>query len=249
MSDFWSEAAAAEVAEPPKATFEGLPDGATVIVKTATSTDKETVHPKIKPINYKDKITGEDKEFYKLKVPMQVIGGDAKILPQHVGKGWLFPEFNIEAPTAEQLEKRIASAEANGWDSTAKRLKGTLKSLDKFPCDPELYNLILDTMAPEGPTTQARWQEATAALANAADEAGLTIESCKGNSQYLIAAAFHTCLMEREYMVVGKLFTPKKKEGSQFDPQQTVGSIGSYTTDEAKRRKVRIVEPEARDDF
>jgi hypothetical protein len=249
MSDFWSEAAAQEVAEPPKSTFEGLPDGAIVIVKTATSTDKETVHPKIKPITYKDKVTGEDKEFYKLKVPMQVIGGDSKILPKHVGKGWLFPEFNIEAPTAEQLEKRIASADANGWESTASRLRGMLKSLDKFPCDPELYNLILDCMTPKGPTTQARWQEAATALTTTAEEAGLTIESCHGNSQYLFAAAFHACLMAREYTVVGKLFTPKKKEGSQYDPQQTVGSIGSYTDAEAKRRKVKMIEPEAKDDF
>ena len=247
-SDFWSEAAAAEVAEPPKPSFESLPDKANVICRTTTGTDKETVQPKLREVEIKNgPRTGET--FYTIKVPMQVIGGDSKIMPQHVGKGYFFTEFNIEAPTAAQLEERIANAEANGWETTVNRLKGQLKSLDKFPCAPELYNLILDAMAPEGPTTHARWQETVAQLQSKAESAGLTIEACKNNSQYLIAAAFHACLMDRAYTVIGATYTPKKKENSQYKPQQTIGSIGSYTEAEAKRRKVRLIEAEVRDDF
>ena len=250
MSDFWQQASLAQVPEPPKNTYESLPDKVTVICKTTTSADKDIVQPKLREVNRKD----GSGSFYTLKVPMQVIGGDAKIKPSHIGKGYFFPEFNIEKPTVEQLEARIASSEAAGYESTVNRLKGQLKSLDAFPVAPELYNFLLDSLVPEGPTTQARWQEAAAILSRKSESVGFTVdgvpaESFKGNTQYLIAAAFHAMLMDNSYTVIGGTYTPRQKPGSDYVPTQTVGSFGSYTEAESKRRKVKLIEAEAKDDF
>lgn len=242
--DFWESAAAKEVADPPKTGFSGPPDGAMVIARTANQDDKEGAHPKLKDFTRKS----DGKVFWKFKIPMQIVGGDNKITSNFVGRGFLFPDFYVEKSTEAELEARITAASAAGYESTEKRLRGTLKSLDKLPCSPELYNLMLDCLAPEGDDTQVRWSQCLATLGAKANAVGLTLESCNGNDQYLYAAAFRAVLMETSFEVIGKLYTPKDKDDG-YTPQQTIGTIGAFTEAEAKRRKVKIIAPEAREEF
>lgn len=238
MSDFWDDSANSETPEPPKATYEGLPDGVNVIARTCSGQDKETVQPKIKDID------GKNGTFYRFKLPVVVIGGESKVDPKFVGR-YLFLDLNVEKPTVEQLNKAIATATTNGNDATVKRLQGQLGALDKYPCAPELYNLILDTLAPEGEKASERWPVAVAQLKAKATEAGLTLASCKGNGQYLYAAAFKELLMGQSFTVIGKTYTPKQREGSDYTPQQTLGSIGVDSTEQRKKRKVALIDAPA----
>jgi hypothetical protein len=245
-TDFWDDAANEDVPEPPKPSFDGIPDGLNVIARTCDQTDKPTVQPSIKPI---ESATGAFETFYKFKSPMVVVGGEAKLDPKFVGR-YVFVEFNVEKPTVERLNKSIATASANGNDATVKRLEGQLGALDKYPCAPELYNLILDTLAPAPGTAAERWVIARAMLGGMGKAKGYTLEACNGNSQYLYALAFKDLLLAQSYQVIGKTYTPKQREGSTFEPQQTLGSIGSYTEDEAKKRKVKLMDnPNVKEGF
>jgi hypothetical protein len=241
-TDFWNESSNTEVPEPPKASYDTLPDGVTIIARTTSSEDKETVHPKIKEFD------GRDGPFYMAKFPLIVLGGDIKLPAKFIGR-YLFLDLGVEKPTVERLRGSIASAEAkSASDGLINRLKGQLGSLDKYPCGPELYNFILDTLAPEGESATTRWAQARAVLAAKAKELDYTPAMFKGNTQYLYAETFKQVLMDKQYTVIGRTYTPRQKEGSLYSPQQTLGSIGSDTEEQRKKRRVKIVEAIARDD-
>ena len=235
MSDFWDDAANSEVPEPPKPSYEGLPDGVTVICRTTTMEDKETVRPSIKPIE------GKNGTFYRFKAPVIIIGGDSKVDAKFMGR-YLFLDLNVEKPTRDQLEKGIATAKAGGFESTENRLKGQLGSLEKFPVSPELYNFMLDTLVPEGASAAARWAEAVGILKVKAKECGYTPSTFEGNTQLLYATTFKEVLLGKSFNVIGKTYTPRQREGSTYVPQQTLGSIGSDGDEQRKKRKVRVME-------
>ena len=114
---------------------------------------------------------------------------------------------------------------------------------------PELYNLILDTLAPEGADTQARYQAAMAKLSEKATALGQTPETFGGNTQLFIASVFKEILLDQSFSVIGRTYTPKQRAGSQFTPQQTIGSVGIDNEAERKRRKVApIAKPIIDDD-
>jgi len=242
MSDFWNDAAENDVPEPPKPTYADIPDGMALLVRTTCSTDKETVHPKIKEID------GKSGVFYRFKAPVVVLGGETKLDPKFIGR-YLFLDLNVEKPTEAQLEKAIATATANGNEATANRLKGQLSSLDKFPCAPELYNLILDTLAPEEGKANERWAKARAILAAKAQELDYTPAMFKNNTQYLYAETFKQVLMDGTYNLIGKTYTPKQREGSTYEPQQTLGSIGVATPEQMKKRKVAVIAGLVKEEF
>lgn len=232
--DFWDDASNEDVPEPPKPSFAGIPDGLTLIVRTTDRTDKDTIQPSIKEVDY------NDQTFYKFKIPTVIVGGDAKLDPKYVG--WkVFLELNIERPTVEQLTKAIATATANDNKATVSRLEGQLKALDKYPCAPELYNLMLDTLAPEEGKAGDRWAAVKAVLATKGRELGYTPEMFKGNVQYLYAETFRQVLLASQYQVIGKTYTPKQRPGKTYQPQQTLGSIGSDTVEQRKSRKVALI--------
>ena len=241
MSDFWDDAANSEVPEPPKPSYEGLPDGVTVLCRTTTSEDKETVRPIVKPIE------GKNGTFYRFKAPVIIIGGDNKVESKFVGR-YLFLDLTVEKPTKAQLEKAIVTSTAGGFESTTNRLKGQLGSLEKFPVSPELYNFILDTLAPEGTSTATRWAEAVSILKAKAKELKYTPEAFEMNTQLLYATTFKEVLLSQSYIVIGKTYTPKQREGSTYVPQQTLGSIGSNGDEQRKKRKVRLMEVITNDD-
>lgn len=232
--DIWG-APETDVPEPPKLNTD-LPDKATVILETLDGTAKETVQPKIKVFQRKD----GSGDFIMLKLAARVIGGDANIKANHVGR-YLFKDFNVEKPTAEQLEERMAKLEPGSGGFN--RLKGQLSVIDKFPCDPELYNLILDTLAPEGKTTAERWAVAKARLGEQAKADGLTLAGAKGSTEILYGNAFCAVLKAGSVRLIGSTYTPKQKN-PQYAPQQTFGSIGSFTDAEATRRKVKVIQKE-----
>lgn len=233
--NFWTldDAAGADVPEPPKPTSNDLPDKAAVLVRTCDSEDKETVQPALKQFERKD----GSGSFFRFKCPVQVIGGDAKITERHVGR-YLFTDFFVEKPTAAQLEARIATAQANGWDSSVKRHQATLADLDKYPCDPDLYHLILSTLAPSGNAAKDRWAQARGVMAPFGKDPAVF----GGNKQLAVVAAFREALLAGRRTLIGVTHTPTKKEGDQYDPQQTVRYFGSDTAEERKRRKVRPID-------
>lgn len=243
-TDFWDDAAGnTDVPEPAKPVYDNIPDGVNLIVRTTCSTDKDTVHPKVKPIDRKD----GSGEFYRFKAPVVVLGGEGKLDAKYVGR-YLFLDLNVEKPTVEQLTKAIATATANGNDATVKRFEGQLKALDKYPCAPELYNLILDTLAPEGDKAADRWPVAVAVLKAKAKEMGYTAENHKGNTELLFANTFKDVLLAGSYNIIGRTYTSKQKEGSTFEPQQTLGSIGSDTEEQRKKRKVKLIDPPVKEE-
>ena len=80
--DFWADSAEVDLPEPPAPSFAEVPDKAWVLIKNATSEQKEGAQPQIKPIAAKD--GGED--WFKFKTAFLVEGGDDKIKPAHIGK-------------------------------------------------------------------------------------------------------------------------------------------------------------------
>jgi hypothetical protein len=242
MSDFWADSLEVDVPEPPKPVYEGLPDGVTIIARTTDATDKDTVRPSIK------EITSPKGTFYRFKCPTVVIGGEAKVDAKFVGR-YLFLDLSIEKPTVEQLEKGIATATANGNEATANRLRGQLSALDKYPCAPELYNLILDTLAPTEDKAPERWAAAKAILASKAKELGYDPSKFNGNTQYTYAETFKQVLLAKQYTIIGKTYTPKAREGSTYTPGQTLGSVGADGDEQRKKRKVALIEAKKEDVF
>jgi hypothetical protein len=114
---------------------------------------------------------------------------------------------------------------------------------EKLPLSGALYNLMLDMLAPSGADIQTRWRLVLSQLAQAASEAGLNdIPALTGDPQLMYATAFVSLLGKQAYRVVGKTYTPKQREGSDFKPKVTLGSIEAMTPDVMAKRKVSVFE-------
>lgn len=154
-------------------------------------------------------IEGKDGVFRKFKTGLIIVGGEAKMQPF---KGrYVFLETYIH-----------------------KRPDDTTKT----PLSGALYNLMLDMLAPEGNDVGARWAVCLGVLKAKAQELGLTIEQFGGDGQLFLATLFKEVLSANQFKVIGRTYTPKKREGSTFEPSQTVGSIEAYTPEVCAKRKV-----------
>lgn len=153
-----------------------------------------------------------DGDWYKFKTSFLVQGGDDKIKPAHIGR-YIFYECN----THRHAEK----------------------DPENMPCGGQLYNLILDALAPIDAPVGERWAKARAILARKAAELALTPESCQGDTQYLYAVVFKEVLLDNAYTILGQTYTPKPKPGKTYQPGQTLGSITANMT--ANRTEKKIV--------
>jgi hypothetical protein len=152
----------------------------------------------------------------------------------------------VEKPTLDQLNTWLERAST---DAAKNRLNGQIKSHSKYPCSPELYNFILDTLVPEDGTAADRFPKAMAILGAKASLLGYTPETFGGNTQLLIATTFVQVLMSGTFTIIGKTYTPKQKEGSTFAPQQKVGSIGIDNAEQRTKRKVTEIAKPSNEDF
>jgi hypothetical protein len=154
----------------------------------------------------------EGRTNYKFKTAFLVTGGDDKIKPNHVGR-YIFFECNAH--------------------------RHPEKDPSNMPCGGQLYNLILDTLAPVDAPTPERWAKARVILGAKAKEMNMTPDSCNGDTQYLYAVVFKEVLLDNVYSIIGQTYTPKKKEGKTFQPSQTIGSITANMTANRTEKKVR----------
>lgn len=209
LDPFWDPDKAPElkIVEPPKATFADVPDKAWVLIKNATKEQKEGAQPKILTIT-----GGRDGDWYKFKASFLVIGGDASIQENHVGR-YIFYECN----THRHPEK----------DNPA------------MPCGGQLYNLILGSLAPVDEPVASRWQRARAVLAAKAAELAYTPSTFNGDTQLLYASTFKEVLLDTSYNIIAQTYTPKPKAGKTFQPGQTIGSVTADRTTNRTLHKVK----------
>lgn len=162
-------------------------------------------------------LDGREGPWYKLKTGFIVVGGDTAIKPNHAGR-YIF------------------------WECSTH--KNPEKDPPNMPCHGQLYNLILDALAPVDEPVASRWQKARAILARKAAELAYTPETFQGDTQLLYASVFKEVLLDTAYTVIAQTYTPKPREGKSYQPSQTVGSICADLTANRTLHKVVPVNKE-----
>ena len=228
MGDLFDDMANAEVEAPPVSGGQDMPDKLRLVVENATA-ESGGAAPKIKPYG------ADENLFYKFETGLLVVGGVKEATPF---KGrYIFVGFNTHKPT----EARVQSWIDNSVDARAReRQEGLLKSLPKLPLGAEVYNMILDMLAPSSADVKERWQTAFATISKMKNLKGYTTEMFSGDIQLMIATCFKDILLDQKFQVIGQTYTPKKNEKSTYEPRQTLGSIEACTPAQMAKRKVSL---------
>jgi len=226
--DLFDRMANEEVAAPPSVGGSDLPDKLRVVVENCTAKHGGAA-PKVKPY-------GEGANaFHKFEMGLVLVGGEEKAQP-FAGR-FIFYKTNVHKPTEERVQQWIDNATT---PETKKRHEGLMKALPKLPLNGDLYNMILDTLAPEDGDVQNRWQLAFSKLKTMKEAKSYTTEAFDNDVQLLIATCFKDILLEQKFQVIGQTYTPKGKPTDKYPPQQTVGSIKAFNAANAAKQKVSV---------
>lgn len=227
MSDLMQEMADREVVAPPQGGSSDIPDKLRVVVQNTTSENGKAA-PTVKDI-------GKEKSFHKFKTGLIIVGGEKKA--EDYNGRYIFLDYKVHKPTDEMLQDWLDKATDEGH---IKRLKAQITANPKLPLDGELYNFMLDTLAPTGEDVQDRWKRVMAVICAKATEKGYTGDAFGGDAQLMVATVFKDILLDNAYNVIGQTYTPKQRAGSTYTPGQTLGSVEAFTEETAKKRKVAL---------